>query len=61
MRVSGSFAPEAAVHPQSLFWRSANERQKATRVLRRVAFETVPQALQRFCLGAHSVWMEAPV
>jgi hypothetical protein len=32
------FAPEAAVHPGSLFFRSDNKRQKATRALHRMAF-----------------------
>src|SRR5260370_36254412 len=32
------FAPEAAVHPESLSVRSDNKKQKATRALRRMAF-----------------------
>ena len=32
------FAPESAVHPGSLFFRSDNKRQKATRALHRMAF-----------------------
>jgi hypothetical protein len=52
----------AAVHPESLFLRSDNRRQKATRALHRMAFARLsPQALQRFRLGAHSVRVELPV
>jgi hypothetical protein len=37
-------------------------KQKATRALRRMAFARPhPWALQRFCLGAHSVRVEVPV
>src|SRR5580704_15703371 len=35
---TGRFAPEAAVHPESLFLRSDNKKQKATRALHRMAF-----------------------
>src|ERR1700719_1462760 len=56
------FAPEAAVHPGSLFLRPDNKKQKATRALHRMAFARLsPWALQRFRLGAHSVRVEVPV
>ena len=52
----------AAVHPESLFLRSDNKKQKATRALHRMAFARLsPWALQRFRLGAHSVRVEVPV
>jgi hypothetical protein len=35
---NGRFAPEPAAHPESLFFRSDNKKQKATRALHRTAF-----------------------
>src|ERR1700731_3505295 len=37
-RLFQQYPPEAAVHPGSLFLRSDNKRQKATRALHRMAF-----------------------
>src|ERR1700730_2480324 len=55
------FAPHAVVHPESLFLRSDNKKQKATRSLHRMAFARLSPRPSRASVSRHRVRVEVPV